>query len=132
MGMYTELNINVELKDDTPKEVIEILKYMLDNNLTKPELLSHDLFYTDRWEHMLKGDSYYFDADTHSTLRYGEICESWYLNIQCNLKNYDNEIDKFINFITPYVDTDGFWGYKRYEEDDDPTLIYDGSFRTVS
>lgn len=46
------------------------------------------------------------------------------VNIRANLKNYDNEIDKFLHWLAPYIDTEGFIGYTRYEEYDDPTLIY--------
>ncbi|MDO7204281.1 hypothetical protein Q5M85_09125 [Paraclostridium bifermentans] len=42
------------------------------------------------------------------------------------MKNYDNEIDKFIDWIKPYVE--GSWykflGYKRNEENKEPKLIY--------
>lgn len=129
MGMYTELNINVCLKDDVPKWVIDILKFQVGDIKDMPQITDHNLFNCHRWEWMLRMDSYYFDADTHSTLRFSDNARCWYLNVQCNLKNYDNEIDEFIDFIKPYVDTDGFWGHKRYEEFDDPTLIYDGVFK---
>ena len=125
MGMYTELNIGVAFKEDTPSSVINILKHML--NEDEPdyyELTDHPLFKTARWNLMLVCDSYYFDGQTDSSLIYDDISNQYYLNVRCNLKNYDNEIDKFMDFIQPYLDTNGFLGYKRYEEDGDPTLIY--------
>ena len=30
----------------------------------------------------------------------------------------------FLHWLAPYIDTKGFIGYTRYEEYDDPTLIY--------
>jgi hypothetical protein len=51
------------------------------------------------------------------------------LNVRCCFKNYDNEIDLFLDFIRPYLVTTGFLGYKRYEEDDDPTLIYNNKYK---
>jgi hypothetical protein len=68
MGMYTEFHFNVELKKNVPINVINTLKYMLDNSLQKPKLPIHPLFSTSRWHFMLKSDSYYFSSDTHSTL----------------------------------------------------------------
>lgn len=130
MGMYTELNLNVELKKDTPKNIICILKYMLDTDLPQPILPNHELFSAERWDWMLRCDSYYFDADTHSTLR-KDFQGGNYLNIQCNLKNYSSEIEHFINWITPYVDTDGYWGHLRYEEAMLPTIIVNGKLYNI-
>ena len=84
---------------------------------------------------MLRMDSYYFDGDTHSTLRYDDIARQYMLTVRCNLKNYDDEIALFLDWIGPYVSSlDGtFHGYTIYEEDIEPTLIYykrPGSFET--
>lgn len=76
---------------------------------------------------MLCMDSYYFDADTISTLRFDDIGNSFYLCIRTNLKNYDSEIEHFIDWIMPYLDkyeTGQFLGFYRYEEDEQPTLIF--------
>ncbi len=124
MGMYTELNIGVALQSDTPQSIIDILKYMLNDMPESPDVPDHDLFKTDRWTFMLCCDSYYFDGQTNSSLTYDDISNQYYLNVRCNLKNYDEEIEKFMDFVQPYLDTCGFLGYKRYEEFDDPTLIY--------
>jgi len=127
MGMYTELHFNAKLREDTPESVITVLKYMLDFKPGDPQppLPDHPLFKTDRWLVMLSMDSYYFAADTHSTLRKDEINDDWYLCIRCNLKNYGSEIEKFIDWIDPYVDAfeGDFLGFSRYEESEDPTLI---------
>lgn len=123
--MYTEFHFNSALKKNTPNEVIDTLKFMLGEteNLVKQ---SHPLFDTERWEYMLRMDSYYFDADTHSTLRFDEIAKQYYLCVRCNLKNYNGEIKKFLDWIFPYLDKmEGeFVGFSRYEEFEEPTLIY--------
>lgn len=128
MGMYTELHFNVELKEDVPPEVVAVLKYMLnrESNAVEPPLPDHPLFQCFRWRGMLQCDSYYFRADTHSTLRFDDIGRSYYLCIRCNLKNYDDEIEKFVDWIMPYIDAiDGdFLGFSRYEETEVPTLLY--------
>ena len=125
MGMYTEFHFNSELRKDTPLEVIDMLKHMLyrKDNLSN---IDHPLFESARWKFMLISDSYYFDADTHSTLRYDDIGNCYYLCIRCNLKNYSDEIEKFINWIHPYLrkDKGDFLGFYRYEETETPTLIY--------
>jgi hypothetical protein len=126
MGMYTELHFNAKLRKDTPLDVLHVLRYMLNEKVRTPDLPSHPLFSTTRWRYMLQTNSYYFDADTHSTLRWDDISGSHYLCIRCSLKNYDNEIEKFVGWIMPYLDKHkgDFLGFSRYEETEKPTLIY--------
>lgn len=124
MGMYTELVLGVEIQDNM--KVIQTLNYMLDNTEYKPKW-EHELFKADRWEWMLRSDSYYFDGQTDSKLFVDNLYEDkpmYFLNVRCNLKNYDNEIKKFLDWLEPFIITDGFLGYYRYEECEDPTLIY--------
>jgi hypothetical protein len=126
MGMYTEFHYNAKLSVDTPDVVIDILKRMLGQPYDKTATCDHGLFRTERWEFMLRGDSYYFDADTHSTLRFDTVIESYVLCIRCNFKNYDNEIGLFVDWMSQYIDKQPgeFLGFYRYEEDRQPTLLY--------
>lgn len=127
MGMYTEIHFNSKLTVDKDSMVADILKYMVGDIEDAPELLpANALFKTDRWQIMLRCDSYYFDADTLSTLRWDEISHHYYLCIRSNLKNYDSEIEEFIDWIDPYLNKQpgDFLGFYRYEEDEEPTLIY--------
>lgn len=126
MGMYTEFHFNSQLKQATPETVIAVLDYMMGKPAHELELPEHELFKTDRWRWMLQSDSYYFDADTSSALRFDDISKNYYLNIRCNLKNYNSEIEKFVNWIMPYLDKENgnFLGFSRYEESEEPDLIY--------
>lgn len=133
MGMYTELHLNSEIRKDTPENVLRVLRYMLSTSEEEAAAISfekpdHPLFGETRWRFMLLSDSYYFDADTHSTLRFDDIAKSHYLCIRCNLKNYDREIAKFCDWVAPYLDKqDGeFLGFSRYETDEWPTLLFYG------
>lgn len=127
MGMYTALHFNSELNIPQECEVAEVLKYMVSDREDKPtEIPNHPLFKTERWERMFQCDSYYFDEDTHSTMRWDEIAKNYYLCLRFNVKNYDGEIEKFIDWIMLYLDkyeTGEFLGFYRYEEDEDPTII---------
>ena len=126
MGMYTELNIGVRICP-TPT-VLQKLNYMLGED-TEDVYIDHPLF-TDRtrWKYMLLCDSYYFDGKADSKLFVdNELYPNrpiYFLNVRCNLKNYNEEIEKFMDWICPYIPTEGFLGYKSYERCDDPTLIY--------
>lgn len=125
MGMYTELNIGVRICP-TPT-VVQKLNYMLGED-TEDVHIDHPLF-TDqtRWKYMLVSGSYYFGGKPDSKLFIDNLYPDdpmYFLNVRCNLKNYDEEIEKFMDWLCPYIETEGFLGYKRYEECDTPTLIY--------
>lgn len=126
MGMYTEIHFNSKLKANLPKNIVDVLQYMIGERENEPELPDHEFFNCDRWRSLFRMDSYYFDADTHSTLRFDDISSAYYLCVNANLKNYDNEIEKFIDWIMPYLNKDEgeVLGFYRYEETETPTLIY--------
>lgn len=125
MGMYTELNIGVEINNN-PK-VIQKLKFMLGDSDKDVEII-HPLFEnTERWRFMLNSGSYYFDGQTDSKLFRDDLYGNkpmYFLNVRCNLKNYCDEIKLFLDWLCPYIKTEGFLGYTRYEEQYNPTLIY--------
>lgn len=66
MGMYTELIFGCSLRKDTPREVIEILKFMVDKSefkeFSKP-LPDHKFFQTSRWSRLFQWSSYYFGVN---------------------------------------------------------------------
>lgn len=126
MGMYIELVMAIELneKGKADKDVVDILKYMVGDADNVKTLPNHELFRTKRWRYMLRMSSYYFEGSQHTELKYDNILNSYYLTVRCNLKNYDDEIAKFVDWIKPYSETKGFVGYYRYECCKNPTLIY--------
>jgi len=125
--MYTELNCAFQLGKETPQKIVDILLFMVRVTGVEPvNLPSHTLFSTDRWDSMLITGSVYFKGDTHSTVRLDEDDEQYHVTIRTNFKNYQGEVEKFLEWITPYIDAlDGdFIGYSRYEETEVPTLLY--------
>lgn len=128
MGMYTELNIAVEVKADANTRAI--LEYMTGaTEELNAELPDAELFRSGRWEYMLRCDSFYFDHTAESSLVdrqtwKEEEHDERILNVRCDLKNYADEIQDFLRWIHPFTTTRGFIGYMRYEEDYNPTLIY--------
>ena len=125
MGMYTQLVFGAELKADKYSEIRPILKYMIEGEELNEIPPSHEFFRCARWDVLARCDSYYFDLKTNSRLiedEQGII----YLNIISNLKNYDDEISKFLSWISPYLENPigDFLGFYRYEEDENPSLIY--------
>jgi hypothetical protein len=134
MGMYTLLKMNVEIKKSTPRSVIALLSNMVrgDGNYVKDEFLPDHPLFTDkdsRWSYMLNCDSAYFVDDTRSSIEYNKVHRCTYMRIQCNFKNYNNEVINFLDWIRQYIEAeDGqMLGYYRYEENDKPTLLnWDG------
>lgn len=130
--MYTELILGAELHRDTPKQVIDVLKYLTDFELGKTEpkdLPEHEFFKCERWRFLFKMGSFYFGVHNGSTkLWFDEVCDSWHISTRSNLKNYDGEIEKFLDWIKPYL-SDGsgdrsFYAIVTYEEAEEPTIYY--------
>lgn len=123
MGMYTELKLNCELKKDTPDDIIRSLRGLLAGKVIMPDI-SHALFFAERADRVLICDSYSFSAKSDSSLVKNDI-DDWILKVQSNLKNYDNEILKFLSWIAPYIEEyEEAIGWFRYEEQELPTIIY--------
>lgn len=125
MGMYTEVYINVDLKKETPDDVIQVLKAMCrmwpDDECD--EVLKD---FPDRWDCLFSNMSYYTPSTRCRFLEFDYITSRWSLLGKGDIKNYGQEIEKFFEWVDPWVDAypGEFIGYKRYEEDLSPTLYY--------
>jgi hypothetical protein len=125
MGMYTEIYINVDLKKETPDDVIQVLKamcFMLPDQECSEVLVD----YPDRWCCLFSNMSYYTPSTQCRYLRFDSITDRWSLLGKGDIKNYNGEIEKFFEWIMPHIDGDPgeFIGYSRYEEDYEPTLMF--------
>lgn len=123
MGMYTELIFGAELKKETPNEVIETLRYMV-GDIEKPQKLAFD---ADR--NPLRGGSYYFAVNKSvSKIWLDNIDNQWHISARANIKNYDNEIEQFLEWIKPWIEGGSgardMYAIVTYEEDDEPTIYY--------
>lgn len=119
MGMYTALVLDARLKVDAPEDVIETLTYMVaDNKPHEQDLPSHPLFGDTRWTWMLRGSSGYFPIERVPQLRQlldGYPGGAWLLSVGCSIKNYDDEINLFLDWLKPHIEE--ALGYTIYEED---------------
>lgn len=111
MGHYTELQCKIKLRKDTPDNVVSILKRVLverdlghdkvlfdTKDVFKPEL-DHDFFKCERWYMLFLSTNW---GDIQGGKMYQEKGH-WVVDLHTEFKNYDNEIDKFIDWITPFV-----------------------------
>lgn len=130
MSMYTEIYVKAVLKEGVNINVIDVLKYMLGmDNIELEDLIlpNHSLFTTNNWHYMLRSGSYYHVPYVVSLFEYNNISENYYLVVRSDFKNYQGEVEKFFDWISPHVEKDGdktFIGYSLYEEDDEPKLYY--------
>ena len=123
MGYYTKLQCNLVLKKD--ENLYEILQNMLNEKDTLDlSKIEHDFFKTERYNVMLKCCSYYFTGTNNSNLL--DNTYNYVLHIDCDLKDYDDEIKLFLDWISQYLDytSTEFVGYYRYELTKNPTLLY--------
>ena len=127
MGMYTELVFGCSLKKDIPDEVVNILRYLSDNDAYESSLPQHPFFNCSRWRFIGSGSSCYFGGSSHFEFVVDSVM-GYRISLRCNIKNYDDEFQKFIDWIMPYIDYGAgqkeLLGYYIYEEDIEPTLIY--------
>lgn len=128
MGMYTELYLSVALKKDVPKNVVEIIEHLFGERPTDPlDLPNHDFFKCSRWMMIGRCCSFYFTPMPTSRLYFDKgNTDQYYITTRSDLKNYDGEIGKFLDWVMPYIEAyeGNHLGHHRYEEDDQPTLIF--------
>lgn len=122
MGMYTEIYVNVDLKPETPPEIIETIRAMCEHKKESPLLIGKPT----RWCYLFNNGSYYTPYTSCSHLTYDMGTSRYSLIAKGDLKNYEEEIEKFFTWLIPHIDGESgdFIGYKRYEENKEPTLIY--------
>ena len=119
MGMYTEIFVNVDLIESTPDEVIQTLKAICGKDHDSPFLVGKP----NRWKMLFNSGSYYTPNTECAALTFDEIGDQWSLIGKGDIKNYENEIEAFFAYIEPWVE-DRFMGYMRYEENEEPTLMF--------
>jgi hypothetical protein len=120
-GEVTELNCAFSLRSDTPEEIIDTLLYMTGQDDGEPQSLpSHPFFGSARWRHMLRGSDAELDAESYGIagVEMSESSGRYRITIRCNLINFDNDIDQFIHWITPYIHAQrgDFIGYTRSQD----------------
>ena len=122
MGMYTEIYVNVDLKQDTPEEVLQVLSFMCNRDCNIAGLLG----FPARWGYLFGNGSYYTPNTSVAELTYDSISQQYSLLGKGDIKNYYNEIEEFFEWLMPHIDENEgiFIGYSRYEEDDVPNLYF--------
>lgn len=120
MGMYTELVLKCRIKREIPAKEKAVLEYLFAWKEKPSALPDHPFFKTTHWDAIGRSNSFYHVPQAFSCF------DGEYLFTRSDLKNYENEIDLFLDFINPYIthDTDHFLGWVWYESNEKPTYIF--------
>ena len=127
--MYTEFFFRAEIKAEE-QDVQRWLKRIVDLDTDSP-FDDHRFFALPRWRAVFGCSSAYFPT-RGSLFEKPSYCNAPELFIHSSLKNYDDEIEAFMDWVKPWLDAypGDFLGYSLYEEsrgDDDretPTLLF--------
>ena len=124
--MYTELIFGAELKKETPNEVIEALKYMLGEIQEKPKYFP---LLDGRCEGLFQGSSYYFAINKPvKKMWLDDIDNCYHISTRSNIKNYENEIETFLEWIKPYIESGSgnrdMYAIVIYEDSSEPTIYF--------
>lgn len=117
MGMYTEIFVNVDLKQDVPASVIDVLRAMCSRE-DSPCLES----LPSRWSYLFRAGRTNTSCAHLTQNNYGR----WSLLAKGDIKNYEGEIEAFFDWLMPWIDAykGDFIGFSLYEEDTEPTLFH--------
>lgn len=132
MGMYTHFVLTVNLNKDF--EYYSLLDCLLGNeslDSIEPSIIpDHEFFKTTRWRFCLSCECEYLPGA--STSNFYEDYNGYKLTIVTKAKNYDDEFQKFLSWISQWVSMSGYCGFIRYEEDKMPqSIFFEGEFHLM-
>jgi len=129
MGIYTKFELNVYLEPDTPKGILDALKYLetkdwsktANNERMKISVGDRPTF------HEIYPD---LPNILHTFWNESRVCNfhvkisNLALHVDADIKNYNEEIEKFLDFISPHVASAR--GTYKFENDDcESEIVYD-------
>lgn len=128
MGMYTEIIFGAGFKKELPVLIVSTIKKLVAGEDLLDSAPDHPFFKSERTWLLSSGGSYYFPGAVGPKFWFDDIEHRWFLHFRTNIKNYDSEIEKFLDWIKPYIEQGsgnrGFYAIVTYEEADEPTIYY--------
>ena len=126
--MYTELIFGCKLSKSTPKVCLDALNHVIngkEDDTVSEEVQSFITKYS--LDYLCWCSSYYFGVcESISKMWYDSISNSWRISIRSSIKNYNNEIERFLDYIKNYVERGSgdreIYAYVTYEKAEFPTI----------
>lgn len=120
MGMYTEICLRIRLIDGLDPNVVNVIRELV-NGDSLSKIPKHPFFETPRYSSLMLYGSFYHIPKATMRLDTEGYSKSMYLHGRADLKDYDNEVALFFDWIYPYCE-EGMLGYSLYEEDTYPEV----------
>lgn len=135
MATRTRLKCKIVLRKDTPEGVLSILKRVLirgDLGINKVIFESEDVFKPDSTHEFFKCENWYmlFLSTDWEDIGGGKMYQErgyWVIDLETQFRCHDDEIEKFVDWITPFVvgrKKKKYIGYWRVEYTSEETNIY--------
>lgn len=125
MGMYTEFVFKGEIRKTVDPVVMSVLSYLFNGNDRPDTLPDHPFFSCDRWSSIGSCSSFYHHPRSINSWYDVGYSDTIYIFSRSDLKNYDDEISLFVDWVKPHLDVlpGCCIGWSWYEECDEPTLL---------
>ena len=129
MGTYTELILKVNFKKDwlSAKE-LEIFEYLFASDCGDAIPLSlpnHSFFQLPFWDRISHAGSFYHHP--RAVISYlHEVCDTIYLFMRIDCKNYNQQIETFLDWIVPLTSEthNRCIGWRWVDELQEPLILY--------
>jgi hypothetical protein len=116
MGNYSEIVFSARLRKDTPEKVLDFLEWYFSargiDEKYGPGLPDHEFFTKPRWDMLPNAASASYTSPFSRFKRKISERDFWAgypeIQIRCNIKNYAEELESFVDWILPYTDGDGY------------------------
>lgn len=122
MGMYTEFYFRANVKGGPVADWLE-RQIVGGERFDNGGCDDHEFFTAPRWDHVFRGDGAVYQESRAAIFRRPQECGPYdnQLVLSSSLKNYDDETELFVKWITPHLKMpDGdFLGYSLYEDSTD-------------
>ena len=128
MSVVTEVLIELKLRVDTPKEVLAVFDYYI-NNKEAVILPNHPFFKTERCRVLLsfRGWTSEESPSFFKIVPVGPVTAQPQLRLHANINYEDGEVDTFLDWISPYVGghkKKKYAGWRHSEYDTEPINLY--------
>ncbi len=123
--MYTELIFGASLKADTPESAVKTIQALIDDDMEAVRLNSGLVFSRNPFN---SGHGYFGLDRPVLAFWQSEYTKQWHLSTRSNLKNYEQDIELFLEWIKPLIDQGSgvrdMYAIVTYEECEEPAIYY--------